>query len=188
MSFNTIGEIIIIAAFGFFLFFVYVLAKSFKANRKARQNQRSMVSEICGLAKRGSKFRAISSSVGQFDKHASVWIHRTDSTEERYSFNAHGYENLTYNGMVQLFNTLKQELNGSLEISYKEVGGYSDTITSVSEGIGSGGSTAYYVNTAGGGSAKLPTGITLYSEEETRRRQQMKHEAELRKKQYKKTF
>ena len=153
-------------------------------------NQKSMVDEISAIAKSSGTYYSIMSSVQMGDMHESVIIMKNNGLKERYGFKEHNFEYLSYDGMVNLFNALAKNLNGSVEIKYKTVYGRgSDTITSVSEGFTPGGGSGYYANTVGGADcAKVPVEIRFYCEKATQQRKEIQDEKKQKNQQLRKSF
>lgn len=157
-----------------------------REDEELHKNQQNLINEIYQQASR-DRWWAISSQIGK-GNHASVFIHRYDGSTERFGFREHGYDYLTQDGMINLYKSLEFKTLGKLHFSYREIGGYSDTVTSFSEGFTPGGGTGYYANTVGGGSSSILEGITLNSPEY----EQQLYDEKIRKmeeeKRYKKTF
>ena len=87
---------------------------------------------------------------------------KSKNQEMYFRFYDYGYANISWQEMVELFKTMEKKLNGYLKIYYRDVGGYDDTITSVSTGFTPGGGTGYYANRAGGGSSRVEDRVELY--------------------------
>ncbi len=127
-----------------------------------------LVNEIIEFAELGGSYYIISSTVGTRGRHASVWVHRESGAKDRYAFRDHGYDYLSYEGMVELFNTLAKKVRGHVEISWEELGEVSAFSSK--------------------GFVSSPKAITLYSYEEWKYRQEKKEQEKMREAKYKKTF
>lgn len=160
LSYNILlGVICLLIPLGMVCSFIFWVIQTEKNDRKQRNNRRELIDLLVNYINNNGIIYAAAEN-----RHTTMdGIHFKSKNQKMFfRFYDYGYANISWQEMVELFKTMEKKLNGYLKIYYKTVGGYDDTITSVSTGFTPGGGTGYYANRAGGGSSRVEDRMEVF--------------------------
>lgn len=150
----------------------YIVYRIKKPDWDRKKNRALLIADISKLAE-SDDYTCLYVKFDQWNSTypAIYYSHKTRSTCDCYSFQKHGYANLSESEILSIMRSLESRLDGYLKIAYKEIGGYDPSVT-VTHGTMPGGGDGYYVNVGGYDTANIPVAAYLYIGENAKKQRQ----------------